>query len=236
MHLIDEEYLRHPFLGSRRMTDYLQKLGYAVNRKRVQRLMRTMGIAAIYAKPRLSQRAREARIYPYLLRNVAIVRPNQVWSTDITYVPMPRGFMYLTAVLDWYSRYVLAWELSATLDVGFCLSALEQALLIGVPEIFKTDQGTQYTSQAFTGRLERAGIAISMDGRGRALDNVFVERLWRSVKYEEIYLHEHATAASLAAGLEAYFSYYCHQRPHQALGNRTPAAVYGLAVIGGAAT
>jgi putative transposase len=228
MRLIDEEYLRHPFLGSRRMTDYLQAQGYRVNRKRVQRLMRQMGITAIYPKPRLSQRAIEARIYPYLLRNVAIVRPNQVWSTDITYVPMPRGFVYLTAVLDWFSRYVLAWELSATLDVAFCLSALEQALAQGVPEVFNTDQGSQYTSQAFTGRLERAGIAISMDGRGRALDNVFIERLWRSVKYEEIYLYEHATVESLAAGLEAYFGYYCHRRPHQALGNRTPAAVYGV--------
>jgi len=235
MRLIDEQYLRTPFYGSRRMAAWLGQQGQTINRKRVQRLMRQMGIEAIYAKPRLSQRAAEARIYPYLLRNVAILRPNQVWSTDITYVPMPRGFVYLTAVLDWYSRYVLAWELSATLDVGFCLTALEQALSQGVPEVFNTDQGCQFTSQAFTGRLERAGIAISMDGRGRALDNVFVERLWRSVKYEEIYLKEHATVESLAAGLEAYFSFYCHERPHQALGNRTPAAVYGQAAGGGGA-
>jgi putative transposase len=229
MRLIDEQYLRRPVYGSRRMTDYLQKLGHGVNRKRVQRLMQTMGLEAIYAKPRLSQPGLESRIYPYLLRNVAIVRPNQVWSTDITYVPLARGFVYLTAVLDWYSRYVLSWELSSRLDSGFCLSALEQALALGTPEIFNTDQGAQFTSRAFTGRLEQAGIAISMDGRGRALDNVFIERLWRSVKYEEVYLHEHATVELLAAGLAGYFAHYCHERPHQSLGNRTPAQVYGLA-------
>lgn len=229
MRRIDEQYLRKPFYGSRRMTVWLVQQGYAVNRKRVQRLMRTMGLEAIYPKPRLSQRGHEARIYPYLLRNVEILRPNQVWSTDITYVPLLGGYAYLTAVLDWYSRYVLAWELSPTLDGGFCLTALEQALSQGLPEIFNTDQGSQFTSRAFTSRLERRGIAISMDGRGRALDNVFIERLWRSVKYEEVYLQEHATLASLAAGLEAYFWFYCHERPHQALGNRTPAVVYGLA-------
>ena len=228
MRLIDEQYLRTPFYGSRRMTVWLGERGHTVNRKRVQRLMRRMGIEAIYPKPRLSRRAAEARIYPYLLRNVEILRPNQVWSTDITYVPMPRGFVYLTAVLDWYSRYVLSWELSATLDGAFCLAALEQALTRGVPEVFNTDQGAQFTSAAFTGRLAQAGIAISMDGRGRALDNAFVERLWRSVKYEEIYLKEHASVESLAAGLEAYFWFYCHERPHQSLGNRTPAALYGL--------
>lgn len=228
MRLIDEQYLRAPFYGSRRMTVWLAEQGQAVNRKRVQRLMRRMGIEAIYPKPRLSRRAAEARIYPYLLRNVEILRPNQVWSTDITYVPMPRGFVYLTAVLDWYSRYVLSWELSATLDGAFCLTALEQALARGVPEVFNTDQGAQFTSAAFTGRLAQAGIAISMDGRGRALDNAFIERLWRSVKYEEIYLKEHASVESLAAGLEAYFWFYCHERPHQSLGNRTPAAMYGL--------
>ena len=229
MRLIDEQYLRRPAYGSRRMTDHLRKRGHTVNRKRVQRLMRLMGLEAIYAKPRLSQPGVAARIYPYLLRNVAIVRPNQVWSTDITYVPLADGYLYLTAVLDWYSRYVLSWELSATLDGGFCLSALEAALAVATPEIFNTDQGSQFTSRAFTGRLEQAGIAISMDGRGRALDNVFVERLWRSVKYEEVYLHEHATAELLAAGLEGYFQHYCHERPHQALGYRTPAEVYGLA-------
>jgi putative transposase len=227
MRLIDEQYLRAPFYGSRRMTVWLGEQGQAVNRKRVQRLMRRMGIEAIYPKPRLSRRVAEARIYPYLLRNVEILRPNQVWSTDITDVPMPRGFVYLTAVLDWYSRYVLSWELSATLDGAFCLTALEQALARGVPEVFNTDQGAQFTSAAFTGRLAQAGIAISMDGRGRALDNAFIERLWRSVKYEEIYLKEHASVESLAAGLEAYFWFYCHERPHQSLGNRTPAAMYG---------
>jgi putative transposase len=229
MRLIDEQYLRHPEYGTRRMTAWLARQGHDVNRKRVQRLMQVMGLEAIYAKPRLSQPGEAARIYPYLLRNVAIVRPNQVWSTDITYVPLRGGYLYLTAVLDWYSRYVLSWELSATLDVGFCLSALEQALAMGTPEIFNTDQGSQFTSRAFTGRLEQAGIAISMDGRGRALDNVFIERLWRSVKYEEVYLHDHATAELLGAGLEGYFQHYCHERPHQALGYRTPAEVYGLA-------
>lgn len=229
MRLIDEQYLRRPEYGSRRMAVWLVRQGHGVNRKRVQRLMRLMGLEAIYPKPRLSAPGVEARIYPYLLRNVAIVRPNQVWSTDITYVPLPGGFVYLTAVLDWYSRYVLSWELSASLDGGFCLSALESALAVATPEIFNTDQGSQFTSRAFTGRLEQAGIAISMDGRGRALDNVFVERLWRSVKYEEVYLHEHATVELLGAGLESYFQHYCHERPHQALGYRTPGEVYGLA-------
>ena len=229
MRLIDEQYLRRPFYGSRRMTTWLIGQGQAVNRKRVQRLMRQMGLEAIYPKPRLSERGVEARIYPYLLRNVEILRPNQVWSTDITYVPLAGGYAYLTAVLDWYSRYVLSWELSPTLDGSFCLAAFERALLQGLPEIFNTDQGVQFTSRAFTGSLEARGIAISMDGRGRALDNVFVERLWRSVKYEEIYLREYRTMAALAAGLEAYFWFYCHERPHQSLGNRTPAAVYALA-------
>jgi putative transposase len=232
MRLIDEEYLRHPFQGSRRMTTWLAGQGHAVNRKRVQRLMRLMGLEAIYPKPRLSQPGKEARIYPYLLRNVEILRPNQVWSTDITYVPLLGGYAYLTAVLDWYSRYVLAWELSPTLDGAFCLLALDRALGQGLPEIFNTDQGVQFTSQAFTSRLESRGIAISMDSRGRALDNVFIERLWRSVKYEEVYLREYETLAALAAGLEAYFWFYCHERPHQALRNRTPAAVYALAANG----
>ena len=232
MRLIDQQYVARPSYGSRRMTTWLRERGQVVNRKRVQRLMRQMGLEAIYPKPRLSQRGPEARIYPYLLRNVKILRPNQVWSSDITYVPLAGGYAYLTAVLDWYSRYVLSWELSATLDGAFCLLALERALAQGLPEIFNTDQGVQFTSQAFTSRLERQGIAISMDGRGRALDNVFIERLWRSVKYEEVYLREYETLASLAAGLEAYFWFYCHERPHQALGNRTPAAVYALAAQG----
>jgi putative transposase len=198
-----------------------------VNRKRVQRLMRLMGIEAIYPKPQTTKRNQEHKIYPYLLRNVAVVRPNQVWSTDITFVPLPCGFVYLTAVLDWYSRYVLSWRLSNTLDGSFCLEALEMALAQATPEIFNTDQGVQYTAASFTSRLERAGIAISMDGRGRALDNVFIERLWRSVKYEEIYLKEHATVRELDRGLEEYFDFYCHRRPHQSLDNRTPAERYG---------
>ena len=226
MRQIDEQYLRTPFYGSRKMTIWLTQQGHAVNRKRVQRLMRTMGLEAIYPRPNTTRRCLEHRIYPYLLRNVAVLRPNQVWSTDITYIPLARGYGYLTAVLDWYSRYVLSWELSATLSGEFCLSALEQALALGSPEIFNTDQGSQFTSQAFTGRLERAGVAISMDGRGRALDNVFVERLWRSVKYEEVYLKEYPSWNSLTEGLESYFTFYCHERPHQALGNRTPAEVY----------
>jgi putative transposase len=226
MRLIDEQYLRTPFYGSRNMTFWLTQQGYAVNRKRVQRLMRTMGLEAIYPRPSTTRRNLEHRIYPYLLRDVAILRPNQVWSTDITYIPLARGYGYLTAVLDWYSRYVLSWELSPTLEGEFCLDALEQALALGSPEIFNTDQGSQFTSQAFTGRLERAGVAISMDGRGRALDNVFVERLWRSVKYEDVYLKEYPTWASLTEGLTSYFTFYCHERPHQSLGNKTPAAVY----------
>jgi putative transposase len=229
MRLIDQQYLLRPFYGSRRMTTWLNGRGQAVNRKRVQRLMRLMGLEAIYPKPRLSQRGAEAQIYPYLLRNMEILRPNQVWSSDITYVPLACGYAYLTAVLDWYSRYVLSWELSTTLDGAFCLLALERALNQGLPEIFNTDQGVQFTSRAFTDRLRRQGITISMDGRGRALDNVFIERLWRSVKYEEVYLREYQTMGALAAGLEAYFWFYCHERPHQALGNRTPAAVYALA-------
>ena len=226
MRMIDEQYLRTPFYGSRNMTFWLTRQGYVVNRKRVQRLMRIMGLEAIYPRPSTTRRNLEHRIYPYLLRDVAILRPNQVWSTDITYIPLARGYGYLTAVLDWYSRYVLSWELSRTLDGEFCLAALEQALAVGSPEIFNTDQGSQFTSQAFTGRLERAGVAISMDGRGRALDNVFVERLWRSVKYEDVYLKEYPSWESLTAGLGSYFTFYCHERPHQSLGNRTPAAVY----------
>ena len=226
MRLIDEQYLRTPFYGSRKMTVWLMQQGHEVNRKRVQRLMQIMGLEAIYPRPSTTQRNLEHRIYPYLLRDVAILRPNQVWSTDITYIPLARGYGYLTAVLDWYSRYVLSWELSRTLDGEFCLAALEQALAVGSPEIFNTDQGSQFTSQTFTGRLEQAGIAISMDGRGRALDNVFVERLWRSVKYEDVYLKEYPTWESLTEGLESYFTFYCHERPHQSLGNRTPAEVY----------
>ena len=194
MRWIDEEYTAHPFLGSRRMTRWLSEQGEAVNRKRVQRLMRLMGLEAIYPKPKLSAAGRGHRIYPYLLRDVSIERPDQVWSTDITYVPLARGFMYLAAIIDWYSRYVLAWRLSNTLDGSFCLDMLEEVLSRGKPEVFNTDQGVQFTAQAWTSRLERAGVSVSMDGRGRCLDNVFVERLWRSVKKDETkpaYRHTH---------------------------------------------
>jgi putative transposase len=224
---IDQEYTAHPFQGSRRMTSWLRGEGHAVNRKRVQRLMRRMGLEAVYPKPRLSLRGTGHQVYPYLLRGVAIERVNQVWSTDITYIPLPQGFMYLTAVLDWYSRYVLSWRLSNTLDVAFCLEALEEALRRGCPEVFNTDQGVQYTSPSFTSRLEAAGTRVSMDGRGRWLDNVFVERLWRTVKYEEIYLWRHETVPALQSGLERYFRYYNVARRHQSLANRTPAEVYG---------
>ena len=226
MRLIDEQYLRTPFYGSRRMAAHLAVRGEPVNRKRVQRLMRIMGLEAIYPRRRTSVPAGEHRIYPYLLRNLAIERPDQVWSADITYVPLRRGFMYLVAVLDWHSRYVLSWELSNTLDSGFCVAALEAALEGQRPEIFNTDQGTQFTSQAFTGVLEAAGIAISMDGRGRALDNVFIERLWRTVKYEHIYLHGYESAVELERGLASYFEFYCYERLHMALGYCTPWEAY----------
>jgi len=226
MRLIDEEYTAHPFLGSRRMTRWLMEQGEAVNRKRVQRLMRRMGLEAIYPKPKLSAAGRGHRIYPYLLRNVSIERPDQVWSTDITYVPLARGFMYLAAIIDWYSRYVLAWRLSNTLAGSFCLDMLEEALSRGQPEVFNTDQGVQFTAQAWTSRLERAGVAVSMDGRGRCLDNVFVERLWRSVKYENIYIYRYEAMPELQQGLGRYFPYYNEERFHQSLNYRTPAVVY----------
>ena len=223
---IDREFTAHPFVGSRKMAEVLSRLGRIVNRKRVQRLMRLMGLEAIYPKPKLSAGSGH-RIYPYLLRDVRITHKNQVWSTDITYVPMPMGFMYLTAVIDWYSRYVLSWRLSNTLDVGFCLEALEEALSRGCPEVFNTDQGVQFTSVQFTSRVESAGSKVSMDGKGRCLDNVLVERLWRSVKYEEVYLMRHETVPELEAGLHRYFAYYNDGRPHQSLGYRTPLEVYG---------
>ena len=226
MRLIDREYTAHPFLGSRRLTKWLCERGEEVNRKRVQRLMRLMGLEAIYPKPKLSAAGRGHRIYPYLLRNVSIERADQVWSTDITYVPLASGFMYLAAVIDWFSRYVLAWRLSNTLDGSFCLDMLEEALNRGRPEVFNTDQGVQFTASAWTGRLESAGVAVSMDGKGRCLDNVFVERLWRSVKYEEVYLHRYEMVPQLVSGLERYFAYYNEGRPHQSLDYHTPATVY----------
>jgi putative transposase len=230
MEMIDREYTRHPFFGSRRMVLWLQSEGYTVNRKRVQRLMRQMGLEAVYPKPRLSIGGAGHKVYPYLLRNVTIDRVNQVWSTDITYIPMPKGFLYLTAVIDWYSRYVLSWRLSNTLDVGFCIEALEEALSKGCPEVFNTDQGVQFTSESFTSKLEAAGAKVSMDGKGRCLDNVFVERLWRTVKYEEVYLWRHETVPALQAGLTKYFPFYNQERWHQSLENQTPAEVYGKGV------
>ena len=226
MRRIDEQYTACPFYGSRRITAWLVQHGEEVNRKRVQRLMRVMGLEAIYPKPRLSAAGRGHRIYPYLLRGVKIERPDQVWSTDITCVPMPSGFMYLAAVIDWYSRYVITWRLSNTLDGAFCLEMLEEALRSGRPEVFNTDQGVQFTAEAFTGRLLSAGVAVSMDGRGRALDNVFVERLWRSVKYEDIYIRGYNAVPELHRGLGRYFGFYNDERLHQSLDYRTPAAVY----------
>jgi putative transposase len=226
MRLIDEQYLRTPFYGWPRMTAYLRREGHAVNHKRVQRLMHKMGLQAIYPKPKTSTADKAHTIYPYLLRGLEIGRPNFVWSADITYVPMHQGFMYLVAIMDWFSRYVLTWQLSNTLDGYFCLDALQQALQQGRPEIFNTDQGAQFTANAFTACLQRAEIQISMDGRGRALDNIFIERLWRSVKYEDIYLKDYAAVPELAAGLADYFTFYNDERPHQSLDYRTPAEVH----------
>jgi putative transposase len=226
MRLIDEQYTACPFYGSRRMTAWLGRRGEEVNRKRVRRLMRVMGLEAIYPKPRLSAAGRGHKVYPYLLRGVEVERPDQVWSTDITYVPMAAGFMYLAAVIDWYSRYVIGWKLSNTLDGAFCLEMLEEALRGGRPEVFNTDQGAQFTAEAFTGRLLSAGVAVSMDGRGRALDNVFVERLWRTVKYENIYIRGYDSVAELHRGLTEYFAFYNEERLHQSLGYDAPGAVY----------
>jgi putative transposase len=226
MRLIDERYTACPFYGSRRMTVWLARHGESVNRKRVQRLLRVMGLEAIYPKPRLSARAAGHRVYPYLLRGVAVERPGQVWSADITYVPLPGGFMYLAATIDWYSRLVVAWRLSNTLDGAFCLEMLEEALGRGTPEVFNTDQGVQFTAGAWAGRLEAAGVRVSMDGRGRCLDNVFVERLWRSVKHEDVYLRGYESVPELERGLAAYFRFYNTERPHQSLGYRTPAEVH----------
>ena len=221
MRAIDEQYLKTPFYGSRKIAEIL-----GVNRKRIQRLMRLMGIEAIYRRPRTTRAASGHKIYPYLLRNVPITRPDQVWSTDITYIPMYHGFLYLVAVMDWYSRYVLSWRLSNTLDGNFCLEALDEALGHGRPEVFNSDQGCQFTAVTFTSRLESCGIAISMDGRGRAIDNVFIERLWRSVKYEEVYLKDYSTAWEAEDSLASYFHFYCQERIHQSLDYRTPAEIY----------
>lgn len=235
MRLIDEEYTRHPFYGSRRMVVFLTRGGYVVNRKRVQRLMQLMGLAGMAPGPATSSPHPQHKIYPYLLRGVEVMRPNQVWSTDITYIRLLRGFVYLVAVIDWYSRRVLAWRISNSMDTAFCVDCLQEALAQhGKPEIFNSDQGSQFTSEAFTGVLKQAGITISMDGRGRALDNIFVERLWRSIKHEDIYLKGYGTIAELMLGLTEYFTFYNGERPHQALDNRTPDEVYAAGVGGGA--
>jgi len=224
--LIDEQYTLTPFYGSRRMKVILRQNGHEVNRKHVQRLMREMGIEAIYPKPNLSLAHPEHKIYPYLLRDVSIDRKDQVWAADITYIPLSRGFMYLVAIMDWWSRYVLSWKMSTSLDTSFCLEALEKALQFGKPEIFNTDQGSQFTSSAFTGLLNDNGILISMDGRGRAMDNIFTERLWRSLKYEEIYLRDYQCVSEGRQGIDHYFKFYNHERPHQSLNYQTPEEVY----------
>ncbi len=223
---MDRQYLKTPFYGSRKMTAWLRAQGYRVNRKRVRRLMRVMGLEAIYRRPNTSKPAPGHRIFPYLLKGVEVNRVNQVWTADITYLPMARGFLYLVAIMDWHSRYVLAWRVSNTMEVGFCLEALEEALSKGRPEIFNTDQGSQFTSDAFTGMLLGQGIQVSMDGKGRYIDNIFVERLWRSIKYEEVYLKAYGNGAEAKAGIGDYLKFYNQERPHQALGYRTPGEVF----------
>lgn len=233
--LIDAEFTRRPFYGSRKMKVYLQNLGYKINRKRVQRLMVILGLSGMAPGPNTSRPHPEHKVYPYLLRGITVTRPNQVWSTDITYIRLPRGFVYLVAVIDWYSRRVLSWRISNTMDSSFCVDCLEQALQeFGIPEIFNTDQGSQFTSDAFTGVLLEKGIKISMDGRGRALDNIFVERLWRSVKYEDVFLKGYATVSELLLGLTEYFVFYNTERFHQSLDYTTPDQVYRTGNGGGA--
>lgn len=229
---IDEEYTRHPFYGVRRMTNYLKSLGFKVGEKRTRRLLREMGLMAVYPKPRLSIPGKDHKVYPYLLRGLTITRPDQVWAADITYIRLSKGYVYLVAIMDLYSRKVISWRLSNTLDAGFCVEALKEALSKGRPEIFNTDQGSQFTSFEFTGVLEDAGVKISMDGRGRVYDNIFVERLWRSVKYEDVYIKDYASIRDARDSLMRYFEFYNFERPHQSLDYRTPVAVYqgGLAV------
>jgi putative transposase len=226
MRLVDGEYTKRPYYGVARMTEWLRRAGEAINPKRVRRLMRVMGLEAIYPKKRLSAPGEGHKRFPYLLRGLLVDHPDQVWCADITYIGLRRGFAYLVAVLDWHSRYVLSWALSGSLETEFCLEALEEALLDARPEIFNTDQGTQFTSESFTGCLKREGVRISMDGRGRVFDNIFVERLWRSVKYEEVYLKEYGGPGEARDGLREYFRFYNRERPHQALEYRTPAEVY----------
>jgi len=235
LQLLDEKYTRHPFFGTRRMAEYLRGLGHWVNRKRVQRLMQKLGLAGMAPGPNTSKPHPQHKLYPYLLRGVDVIRPNQVWSTDITYIRLLHGFVYLVAIIDWYSRKVLAWRLSNTMDAGFCVDCLEEAIKnYGAPKVFNTDQGSQFTSASFTGILIEYGITISMDGRGRAFDNIFVERLWRTVKYEDVYLKGYESMPALLLGLTDYFLFYNEERPHQSLGYKTPEVVYQTAKGGGA--
>lgn len=226
MRRIDELYLEAPESGYRTMTELLQREGYQVNGKRILRLMRKMGIQAVYPQPKTSKRHPDHKIWPYLLRDRVVQQPNEVWCVDITYIPMPTGFMYLVAIMDWFSRFVLAWELSNSMETDFCVHALENAFAFGQPAIFNSDQGAQFTSHVFTNCLLERQIRISMDGRGRYLDNIFIERLWRTVKYDEIYMNNHATVPDLRTGLTRYFQRYCYRRPHQSLAMCTPAEVY----------
>ena len=226
MRRLDEQYTRTPFYGVRKMTHWLRGQDWHINPKRVRRLMRLMGLEAIYARPRLSKPAPGHRIYPYLLRGLEICRPDQVWATDLTYIRLRGGFIFLVAIMDWFSRYVVSWEVSVSLDTSFCVSALDWALARGQPEIFNSDQGGQFTSEAFTDRLKARGIQISMDGRGRVMDNIFVERLWRTLKYEEVYLKDYLTVEEAVENLRLYFDFYNRERLHQALEYRTPEAVY----------
>jgi len=226
MRLIDEQYTKTPFYGSRKMTKWLVTEGYPVNRKRIARLMEVMGIEAVYPKPKLSQPGEGHKIYPYLLRGTTVERVNQVWSTDITYIRMAQGFVYLVAVMDWFSRYVLSWSVSLTMEIDFCMEALRSALRRGRPEIFNSDQGSQFTSEKFTAELVAKQIAISMDGRGRCMDNIFIERLWRSLKYEEVYLKDYESVTEARTGIERYFRFYNQERIHQSLDYRTPATIY----------
>ena len=226
MKLIDRQYMATPFYGARKIAAWLKSQSHQVNRKRVRRLMQLMGLKAVYRRPRTSKPAPGHKIYPYLLGGLRITRPNQVWAADITYIPMARGFLYLVAIIDWYSRYVLSWRLSNTLDASFCVEALEEALRKGRPDIFNTDQGAQFTGEAFTGMLEQHGVKVSMDGKGRYSDNLFIERLWRTVKYEEVYLKAYENGRDARAGIGDYFRFYNTERPHQALGYQTPSEVF----------
>lgn len=226
MNLLDEEHMRRPFYGVRKMTEYLNRKGYAIGKDRVRGLLRRMGLEAICPKRNLSRNRKDHRVYPYLLKGVKIVRPNQVWSTDITYVRLLEGFAYLVAIIDWFSRYVISWSMSNTADVDLCMDALKEALKYGKPEIFNTDQGCQFTSDIFTGKLKENGIKISMDGRGMMFDNIFIERLWRSVKYEDIYIKGYETISESRKGLKKYFEFYNNERYHQSLNYRTPWELY----------